>query len=173
MTATRKLTFFSAAALVALAVVLIASAYRRAGEEPLSAAPAVPTAISNGSTLASADSRWVSTDCRVQVELTADHGFWSVVDDAGKRFSGRGRWAANDDPHTVIARPGSDVEALSVSAITKIDGSTSAQTFTAHVTLNGPSATKELGSCAFALVRHGLAPTAGQGDESTAPLTGD
>jgi len=44
-----------------------------------------PTAIFNGASLSSAKSHWRATNCSVQVELTSDSGFYSVVvDKTGK-----------------------------------------------------------------------------------------
>jgi hypothetical protein len=118
-------------------------------------------AILNGATLATATSHWASTACRVQVELTSDNGFWSVVvDSSGTTTSAQETWttAAGSDGTTVTIGPGLGLATASwVSYLTGISGSTSSQTFTANVTVrDGTSATYPLGSCTFALIQKGL-----------------
>lgn len=174
MTRNHRTLIVIAAVLAGLALVLVLSAHRENSVQNLQPSLAGPALISNGPTLASAGSRWVSTECRVQVELTSDHGFWSIVDDGGSRSSVTGEWAPGHDSKTIIAHPGSDPGRLWVSVIRKIDGSTSARTFTAHITVETQSTTKELGSCTFALMQHGLGSAARQQDrKAAAPSSGD
>ena len=173
MTSPPAISLLGAAGLLALAVVLTLSACRDSGDKSNPSSAAVLDLISNGSTLPLAESRWVSTECRLEVELTRDHGFWSIVDDSGKRSSIRGRWTEGKDPHSVTIAPGPDVGGFWVSAISKIDGSISARTFTAQIAIKTRSTTKDLGSCTFALMQHGLAPAVGQVKQNAAPLPGD
>ena len=112
-----------------------------------------PNAISNGSGLASAKSHWRSTNCTVQVELTSDHGFYSVVvDRSGKTSSGGGLWAAGPDANSLTTDLGSGLGGfLWVSALRTITGSTASQAFTANVIVQPNSQT--LSNCAFVLVQ--------------------
>jgi len=118
-----------------------------------------PDAVLNGSTLAAAASHWVSTQCNVQVELTSDFGFWSVVtNSAGTTTSGSETWAAVPDSNSLTAGPGfgGETGAFWVSGLGNITGSTSSQTFTATVTVETGSTHQNLGSCTFALTQHTL-----------------
>ena len=119
------------------------------GSNPTS--PTGPNAVLNGSTLATATSHWASSQCKVQVELTGDYGFWSiVVDSSGTTSSGSETWAVGPDANSVTVGPGSGF--FWVSALTNITGSTSSQTFNAGVTVDDSSNTHQnLGTCSFAL----------------------
>ena len=115
--------------------------------------PTGPNAVLNGDTLATATSHWVSSQCTVQVELTSDHSFWSiVVDTSGTTSSGSETWAIGPDPLSVTVGPGSGVAGFFwVSALTNINGSTASQTFTAGVTVKSSNTPQNLGNCTFAL----------------------
>jgi len=117
-----------------------------------------PTAILNGATLATAATHWVSAQCNVQVELTTDYGFWSiVVDSSGTKSSGSETWAVGPDPNSVTVGPGSGQAGFFwVSALKNITGSTASQIFTASVTVETQSTPQSLGSCSFALVQGNL-----------------
>lgn len=117
-----------------------------------------PDAILNGGTLATATSHWVSTQCNVQVELTSDYGFWSiVVDNSGTKSSGSFTWAIGPDPNSVTVGPGSGLAGFFwVSALKDITGSTVSQTFSASVTVESQSTPQSLGSCTFALTQGNL-----------------
>jgi hypothetical protein len=86
--------------------------------------PTGPSAILNGATLATATSHWVSAQCNVQVELTSDYGFWSiVVDTSGTKSSGSQTWAVGPDPNSVTVGPGSGLGRFFwVSALRNITG---------------------------------------------------
>src|ERR1035437_6143663 len=88
-----------------------------------------PNAILNGATLATGTSHWASTQCHVQVQLTSDHGFWSiVVDNTGKTSSGNFLWAVGPNPNSVTVKGGSGLGGfLWVAALGNITGSTSSQ----------------------------------------------
>jgi hypothetical protein len=118
-----------------------------------------PDAILNGSSLSSATSHWVGASCKVQVELTSDKGFWSiVVDTSGTTSSGGEMWAVGPNANSVTVGPGSGQSGFFwVSALTNISGSTSSQTFTAGVTVdNSTSTTQNLGTCTFTLQQGSL-----------------
>jgi hypothetical protein len=112
-----------------------------------------PNAILNGPALATAASHWTSAKCNVQVELTSDSGFYSIVVDAGgKTSSGPEKWAIGPDSSSVIVGPGSGLGGFFwVSELRSIAGSSSSQIFTANVIVQ-PN-TQILGSCPFALVQ--------------------
>jgi hypothetical protein len=140
------------AVLLAVGLFLSACGGGYGGSNPTS--PTGPNAVLNGSTLATATSHWVSSACKVQVELTSDYGFWSiVVDTSGTTSSGSETWAVGPDPNSVTVGPGSGVAGFFwVSALTNITGSTSSQTFKAGVTVDDSSNTHQnLGTCTFAL----------------------
>jgi hypothetical protein len=117
-----------------------------------------PDAILNGATLATATSHWVSAPCNVQVELTSDYGFWSIViDNSGTKSSGSFTWAVGPDPNSVTVGPGSGLGGFFwVSALKNITGSTSSQMFTANVTVETQSTPQSLGSCTFTLMQGNL-----------------
>jgi hypothetical protein len=123
------------------------------------APPTGPNAILNGTNHTTATSHWVSSQCKVQVELTTDYGFWSiVVDTSGTTSSGSETWAVGPDPNSITVGPGSGVGGFFwVSALTNITGSTSSQMFTAGVTVDDSSNTHQnLGNCTFALQQGNL-----------------
>ena len=104
-----------------------------------------PTAILNGSALASVNSHWVA-NCAVQVELAANGEFRSAVTDvSGTTYSSSGNWAASGT---------SDANASGyycwVTELKNISGSTSSQTFSAGVYLYCGSS-QYLGVCSFNL----------------------
>ena len=57
--------------------------------------------------LANATSHWVANGCRIQVEITADMGFWSIVlDSAGTTSSdGELQWTLGPNDTSVLAGP--------------------------------------------------------------------
>jgi hypothetical protein len=118
-----------------------------------------PDAILNGSSLSSATNHWVSTSCNIQVELTSDKGFWSiVVDTSGTKSSASEMWAVGPDANSVTVGPGSGVAGFFwVSALTNMAGSTSSQSFTAGVTVDDSTNTHQnLGNCRFTLQQGSL-----------------
>ncbi len=117
--------------------------------------PAGPNAILNGAALASATSHWTSAKCGVQVELTSDNGFYSVVvDSSGKTSSGTEKWAVGPDPNSVTVGPGNGLGGFFwVSALKTITGSTTSQTFSANVSVETGSTIQSLGVCTFVLVQ--------------------
>ena len=112
-----------------------------------------PAAIFNGASLPSAKSHWRATNCTVQVELTSDSGFYSVVvDKAGKTSSGGGHWVTGPDATSLTTDLGSGLGGfLWVSSLRTIAGSTSSQAFTANVIVQ-PN-TQILSGCTFVLVQ--------------------
>jgi len=117
-----------------------------------------PNAVLNGATLATATSHWVSAQCHVQVELTSDNGFYSiVVDGRGTTSSGPEKWALGPDANSVTVGPGAGLGGFFwVSGLKNIAGSTSSQTFTASVTVETGSTNQSLGNCTFAWAQHNL-----------------
>lgn len=118
-----------------------------------------PTAILNGATLATANTHWVSQACNVQVELTADGGFWSIVADiSGTTTSMNNTWTIGSTPNNITIGPGSGEASFTwVSSLTNISGSTSSKSFSAGVTtLSGSDIQSNLGSCEFTLSNGGL-----------------
>jgi len=117
-----------------------------------------PNAITNGDTLAVATSHWVSAQCNVQVELTSDYGFYSiVVDNSGTKSSGSFTWAIGPDATSVTVGPGSGLGGFFwVSALKDITGSTASQMFSASVTVETQSTPQSLGSCTFTLMQGNL-----------------
>lgn len=117
-----------------------------------------PNGILNGASHAVATSHWVSARCNVQVELTSDKGFWSiVVDTSGKTSSGSETWTVGPDSASVMVGPGTGLGGFFwVSALGNITGSTSSQTFTANVSVKTVSTSQSLGNCSFALAQKGL-----------------
>lgn len=117
-----------------------------------------PNAILNGASLAAATTHWVSARCNVQVELTSDKGFWSIVlDSSGKTSSGNETWTPGPDPTSVMVGPGTGLGGFFwVSGLGNITGSTSSQTFTANVSVKSVSTSQGLGNCSFALAQKGL-----------------
>src|SRR5438477_3748380 len=88
-----------------------------------------PTAILNGSTLATVNSHWVAQNCGVKVELAANGEFRSAVTDtSGTTHSSSGTWTASG---TNSADTGGSFGW--VNRLTNISGSTSSQTFSAGV----------------------------------------
>jgi hypothetical protein len=114
-----------------------------------------PNAILNGVALASATSHWTSAKCNVQVELTSDYGFYSVVvNSSGTRSSSPEKWAVGPDPNSVMVGPGDTLVGFFwVSALKTITGSTTAQTFSANVSVETGDTAQSLGSCTFVLVQ--------------------
>lgn len=114
-----------------------------------------PNAILNGAALSSATSHWSSARCGVQVELTSDYGFYSVVvDSSGKTSSSPEKWAVGPDPNSVMVGPGDTLGGFFwVSALKTITGSTTAQTFSANVSVETGSTSQSLGICTFVLVQ--------------------
>jgi hypothetical protein len=118
-----------------------------------------PDGILNGSTLASASSHRVSQQCHVQVALTADGGFWSIVIDAGGTTTSMGdTWTVGPSSQSLTAGPGGGASGFTwVSAMTNISGSISSQRFSVGLnTNNGSDVPKSLGTCSFALQQGGL-----------------
>ena len=69
-----------------------------------------PNAILNGATGATSTSHWASTQCRVQVQLTGDHGFWTIVlDNTGRTSSGNFSWSVGPNPNSVTVNGRSDL----------------------------------------------------------------
>jgi len=114
-----------------------------------------PKAIVNGATLAAAANHWVAARCNVQVELTSDYGFYSVVvDSAGNRSAGTETWAVGPDPNSVEVGPGNGLRGFFwVSALKTITGSTGSQSFTANVSVETGSTAQNLGTCSFVLAQ--------------------
>lgn len=112
-----------------------------------------PSAIVNGTSLAFAKSHWKSTNCSVQVELSSDYGFYSVVvAKTGTTTSITGHWATGPDANSLTTDISSGLAgSLWVSTLKTITGSTVSQTFTANVTVQ-PN-TQALGNCIFVLVQ--------------------
>jgi hypothetical protein len=112
-----------------------------------------PNAILNGATAATSTSHWASTQCRVQVQLTGDHGFWSIVlDNTGRTSSGNFSWSVGPNPNSVTVNGGSGLGGfLWVAALGNVTGSTSSQRFTAGVTVQPNS--QYLGICTFVLCK--------------------
>jgi len=115
-----------------------------------------PTAILNGDSLSFATSHWRSTNCSVQVELTGDYGFRSVVvDRTGTTSSAVGRWAPTPDGNSLTTNLGSGLQGfLWVSELITITGSTGSEAFTTNVIVQ-PN-TQTLIDCAFVLVQGAL-----------------
>lgn len=115
-----------------------------------------PGAVVNGASLATAKSHWRGTNCGIQVELSSDYGFDSVVvDTSGKTSAGNGHWAVGPDAKSLTTDLGSGlVGFLWVSSLRTITGSTASQGFTANVVV-GPNSQTLVG-CNFMLVQGGL-----------------
>lgn len=154
---TLKTYLSRSAGLLGLGLFLSACGGSPGGSNPLPTA-AGPNAILNGATLATATSHWVSAKCGVQVELSSDNGFYSIVlDNSGKASSGPEKWAIGPDSDSVTVGPGTGLGGFYwVSALKNITGSTSSQTFTANVTVETGSTNQSLGSCTFASAQHNL-----------------
>lgn len=120
------------------------------GSHPLQTGP---TAIFNGASLSSAKSHWKATNCSVQVELTSDSGFYSVVvDKTGKTSSGGGHWLTGPDANSLTTDLSSGLGGfLWVSSLRTITGSTATQAFTANVLVQ-PN-TQVLSGCTFVLLQ--------------------
>jgi hypothetical protein len=100
-----QITLLPFIALLAVGLFLSACGGGYGGSNPTS--PTGPNAVLNGGTLATATSHWVSSQCKVQVELTTDYGFWSiVVDTSGTTSSGSETWAVGPDPNSVTVGRG-------------------------------------------------------------------
>jgi len=114
-----------------------------------------PEAVLNGSTIATATSHWVSTQCRVQVELTSDYGFFSVVvNSAGTTSSGSFIWTPGSQPNSVSVNGSSGLKGFSwVSELLNISGSTSSNAFTADAVVESNATPQSLGTCTFALAQ--------------------
>jgi hypothetical protein len=118
-----------------------------------------PNGILNGASLAAATTHWTATRCGVQVELTTDHGFYSiVVDNKGTTSAGTEQWALGPDPTSIQAGPGTGLAGFFwVSSLGTITGSFASQTFTASVVVKSGSGTSQsLGSCSFTLAQGNL-----------------
>lgn len=153
---TRKLTFLCSAGLLGLGLCLSGcGGGSMSGPPPLQAGP---NAIWNGAALAAASSHWASTQCRVQVEVTSDFGFWSVVvDNSGTTYSASGKWAVGPDSNSLTTNLGTGLVGFYwVSALKNIAGSTSSQAFTADVIVETGSTPQNLGTCTFVLTQKGL-----------------
>jgi hypothetical protein len=148
----------SFAALLGLSLFLSACGGGYGGTNNNSPPPTGPDEISNGATLATATSHWISAPCKVQVELTGDSGVWSiVVDNSGTTSSGPETWAVGPDPNSLTIGPGSGFGGFFwVSALGNITGSTSSKMFTANVTVETQSTPQGLGSCTFTLTQGNL-----------------
>jgi len=140
------------AALIALGTFLTSCGAYNAGNPNPNPATG-PDAVINGANLATATTHWVSSDCNVQVELTSDSGFWSiVVDTSGTKSSGSETWAVGPDTDSITIGPGSGLVGFFwVSALTKITGSTTSKAFTADAYVTTQSTQQNLGICNFTL----------------------
>lgn len=116
-----------------------------------------PDAILNGGTLATATSHWVASGCAVQVELTSDYGFYSIVTStSGTTTAESETWAVGPDANSVTVGPGTSQKgAFSVSNLGEIARSTST-TFTANVTVVSLGTHQSLGTCTFTLTQQNL-----------------
>jgi hypothetical protein len=128
------------------------------GSDQTNAAPtAGPEAILNGATLAGATSHWVSSGCAVQVELTSDYGFYSMVTStSGTTTAASETWAVGPDSDSVTVGPAPSLKgAFSVSNLGEITRLTST-TFSATVTVVSVATHQSLGSCTFTLAQQNL-----------------
>ena len=156
----RRIRSSSVAALLALTLFLSGCGGSSSGSMGSNPPPTQtgPNAILNGVSLAAATSHWVSARCNVQVELTSDKAFWSIVlDNSGKTSSGNETWTVGPDSTSVMVGPGTGLGGFFwVSALGNITGSISSQTFTANVSVKTVSASQSLGVCTFTLAQKGL-----------------
>ena len=151
---TYKTGFSHSAMLLALSLSLSAC-----GGGGMTVTKAGADAVLNGATLATATSHWVASSCKVQAELTSDHGFLSVVTDtAGGTTVGSETWAVGSNSNNVTVGPGFGGESgiFWITALSGISGSTSSATFTANVTVQTGSTPQSLGTCTFTLTQKGL-----------------
>ena len=118
-----------------------------------------PTAITTGSSLATATSHWVAANCAVSVELTSDGGFeYAVVDTSGTTSTGSATWSTSGTSSAII----NGGSFFWVSSLTNISGSTSSGSFTSGVTVTDQTNTsQELGPCSFNLQSGQLCPESG------------
>lgn len=152
---TRRISLLRSAGLVALASFLLACG-GNTNSHPI---PLVgPKAILNGTSLSTATSHWVAKPCGVQIELTSDQGFWSVVtDSAGTTSSASTTWVAGADGDSLTVGFSSGLKGFYwVAELTGITGSTPSQQFTANVIVESQSTPQTLGSCTFVLIQGGL-----------------
>lgn len=149
-------THLRSGALLGLGIFLFACGGGGHGTIGSQSPQAGPNAILNGATLASATSHWTAAKCGVQVELTSDFGFYSVVvNSSGTTSSGPEKWALGPDSSSVTVGPGDGGLGgfFWVSALKTITGSSTAQTFSANVSVETGSTVQSLGSCTFVLVQ--------------------
>ena len=110
-----------------------------------------PNAVLNGGSIASATSHWVAQACGVQVEITSDGGFYSVVTDTSNTtWSGVGTWTASGANGLVTSGFGAE-GFFWVAELANISGSTSSGAFAAVTTVDGTGTQQTLGNCMFAL----------------------
>ncbi len=116
-----------------------------------------PTAILNGGTLSTASSHWVGQNCSIQVELTADGGFWFWGRNiSGITVSGAGTWSVDptDSASALMPNEMSGLEGTFwATQLKSIQGSTASRSFTADVivALNAGGGNQQLNSCVFGL----------------------
>ncbi|MGO9339296.1 MAG: hypothetical protein ACLPY1_17510 [Terracidiphilus sp.] len=118
-----------------------------------------PNGVLNGTTLAASTTYWNSTNCSVEAELSADHGFWSVVvDSAGTMSTGGEEWAVGPDANSVTVGPGNGglQGFFWITALGEITGSVASKTFTATVTVKTGDTPQVLGTCTFDLKQGNL-----------------
>jgi hypothetical protein len=153
---------YRTAALLALASFLTACGGSSSSSTGISTGPTQqngPNAVVNGASLAAATSHWVSNSCHVQVELTTDNGFYSVVvDNLGHTSSGPEKWAIGANANSITIGPGNSGLGgfFWVSALGNIAGSTTSQSFTANVSVTTNTTSQNLGICTFALAQKSL-----------------
>jgi hypothetical protein len=91
-----------------------------------------PAAILNGSTFAAVNTHWESATCGVQIELSGDGNFRSLVGDiSGDKFGSNGTWTASGTSSAVMSGTG----IAWVSALTDINGATASGKFNSGVSV--------------------------------------
>lgn len=91
-----------------------------------------PTAVLNGSTFPAVNTHWESATCGVQIELSGDGNFRSLVGDiSGDKFGSDGTWMASGTSSAVMSGTG----IAWISALTNIKGSTASGKFNSGVSV--------------------------------------
>lgn len=112
-----------------------------------------PAAIINGTSIATANSSWVASDCNLSVELTSDSGFaWVVGTISGSHSTGQATWLPSGTDGAVINFSTGLGGFVWPTSLAHIAGSTSSKQFMADVTVNDSTNTpQDLGTCSFGL----------------------
>lgn len=153
---TRRIPLLPATGLLALGLLLSSCG---GGGSGAMGSQSGPYAVSNGATAGAATTHWTAPECGLQIALTNDYGFYSiVVDTSGHTSSGPETWALGTNANSITVGPG--VGGLGgffwVSALGNIAGSTASQSFSASVTVETGSTHQSLGTCTFTLAKRNI-----------------